>query len=57
MRADKRKGLVSKAYAAVAGVRDGQLTALRTRTLQQFQADLQAAIDTGQDGFTAAAAG
>lgn len=57
VRADKRKDLVTKAYAAVAGVRDGQLAALRARTLQQFKADLQAAVEAGSDGFTAAVAG
>lgn len=57
MRADKRKDLVDKAYAAVAGVRDGQLAALRAKVLAQLQADLRAAMDGGQQGFTAAAAG
>ncbi len=57
VRADKRKDLVDKAYAAVAGVRDGQLAALRVKVLVQFQTDLRAAMDGGQQGFTAAAAG
>lgn len=57
VRADKRKDLVEKAYSAVAGVREGQLAALRRKVLAQFQADLKAAIGGGQQGFTAAAAG
>jgi Root hair defective 3 GTP-binding protein (RHD3) len=57
VRADKRTELVAKAYAAVAGVRDAQLAALKARTLQRFQADLQAAVEAGEEGFSAAAAG
>lgn len=56
VRADKRTELVAKAYAAVAGVRDAQLAALKARTLQHFQADLQAAVEAGKEGFSAAAA-
>jgi hypothetical protein len=56
VRADKRAELVAKAYAAVAGVRDAQLAALKARTLQRFQADLQAAVEAGEEGFSAAAA-
>jgi Root hair defective 3 GTP-binding protein (RHD3) len=55
VRADKRQELVAKAYAAVAGVRDAQLAALKARTLQRFQADLQAAVEAGDEGFSAAA--
>ena len=55
VRADKRQELVAKAYAAVAGVRDAQLAALKLRTLQRFQADLQAAVEAGDEGFSAAA--
>ena len=56
VRADKRKELVAKAYTAVAGVRDAQLAALKLRTLQRFQEELQAAGQSGDEGFSAAAA-
>lgn len=55
VRTDKRKDLVSSAFAAVADVRNTQLVALRAIMLQRFKTDMTAALEAEPKTFSASA--